>query len=72
MLPQIREVTTLFNALLMDLPIASGLHMWIIRAAGVLLNKVWCSDGTARLRGIGKTASVDFYFLVSITVILDY
>ena len=68
---QIQQLTGLFDDLLGDLGIAVNMHIWIKRAAHLLLRRLHSSEETDEIRGISKTVNVPMYLLVSFNVMLD-
>jgi beta subunit of N-acylethanolamine-hydrolyzing acid amidase len=69
--PQIHRLTSLFDALLEDLGIPSQNHVWIKRAARILLYRLHSREETEEIQGIAKATGVSMYLLVSFNVILD-
>lgn len=69
--PQIQELASLFDDLLLDLGVPMSLHRPINRAARLLLRKVHSPIETAELGGISKTADIPMYLLVSLNLVLD-
>jgi hypothetical protein len=69
--PQIQQLTSLFDELLLDLRIPMGLHKTINQAARLMLRKMHSPVETAELRGISKAADIPIYLLVSLNLVLD-
>ena len=68
---QIQQLTSLLDDLLLDLGIPLHMHVWIKRAARLLLRRLHSSEETEELHGISRTVHVPMYLLVSFNVILD-
>ena len=68
---EIERLTILFDSLLEDVGIPPYQHIWIKRAARLLLRRVHSREETEELRGISKATGVSMYLLVSFNVVLD-
>jgi hypothetical protein len=68
---EIERLTILFDSLLEDVGIPPYQHVWIKRAARLLLRRVHSREETEELQGISKATGVSMYLLVSFNVLLD-